>query len=96
MKRAKIHLWIKVAGWSGLFAAWGNLVLYQLSQNSIFLVELVAVILFSAYVLSTANEPRWEQEKWLFRMGVIALVFISIIPSIFIWIAYFIVRKQSN
>lgn len=96
MIQDKTKFWIRVAGWSGLISAMATLTLYQESHSWLFLVSLALIILFSAYVLATSNEPRWHQEKWLFRVLIFCLVFVSILPSIFIGVAYYRVRKQNR
>lgn len=92
----KISFWVRLAGWSGLIAASSVLVLYQYSHSIMFLLNLITIILFSAYALATANEKRWENTHWLSRIIFLVILFVSILPSIFLGIGYFIERKRNQ
>lgn len=52
----KISFWVRLAGWSGLISGSSVLVLYQYTHNIMFLINLITIILFSAYALATAND----------------------------------------
>lgn len=92
----KISFWVRLAGWSGLISGSSVLVLYQYTHNIMFLINLITIILFSAYAFATANDKRWTNTDWLLRVILIVLVFVSILPTIFLWIGYFIERKRNQ
>ncbi len=58
----KISFWVRLAGWTGLISGSSVLVLYQYTHNIMFLINLITIILFSAYALATANDKRWKEE----------------------------------
>ena len=92
----KISFWVRLAGWSGLISGSSVLVLYQYTHNIMFLINLITIILFSAYALATANDKRWTNTDWLLRAILIVLVFVSILPTSFLGIGYFIERKRNQ
>ena len=92
----KISFWVRLAGWTGLISGSSVLVLYQYTHNIMFLINLITIILFSAYALATANDKRWKNTDWLLRVILIVLVFVSILPTIFLGIGYFIKRKHNQ
>ena len=92
----KISFWIRLAGWSGLISGSSVLVLYQYSHNILFLINLITIVLFSAYALTTANDRKWRNPDWLLKVILLVLVFVSILPSIFLGIGYFIERKRNQ
>ena len=92
----KISFWVRTAGWSGLISGSSVLILYQYSHNPMFLVNLVTIVLFSAYALTTANDKRWENLTWLLRVILLVLIFVSVLPTIFLGIGYFIERKRNQ
>ncbi|MFD3286194.1 hypothetical protein [Lactobacillus johnsonii] len=92
----KISFWVRLAGWTGLISGSSVLVLYQYTHNIMFLINLITIILFSAYALATANDKRWKNTDWLLRVILIVLVFVSILPTIFLGIGYFIERKRNQ
>ncbi|WP_297940679.1 hypothetical protein [uncultured Lactobacillus sp.] len=92
----KISFWVRLAGWSGLISGSSVLVLYQYTHNIMFLINLITIILFSAYALATSNDKRWKNTDWLLRVILIVLVFVSILPTIFLGVGYFIERKRNQ
>ena len=92
----KISFWVRLAGWTGLISGSSVLVLYQYTHNIMFLINLITIILFSDYALATANDKRWKNTDWLLRVILIVLVFVSILPTIFLGIGYFIERKRNQ
>ena len=64
----KISFWVRLAGWTGLISGSSVLVLYQYTHNIMFLINLITIILFSAYALATANDKRWKNTDWLLRV----------------------------
>lgn len=52
----KIAFWVRLAGWSGLISGSSVLMLHQYSHSSLFLINLITIVLFSAYALATAND----------------------------------------
>ena len=44
----KIAFWVRLAGWSGLVSGSSVLMLYQYSHSSLFLINLITIVLFSA------------------------------------------------
>ncbi len=63
----KIAFWVRLAGWSGLISGSSVLMLYQYSHSSLFLINLITIVLFSTYALATANDKKWENPDWLFK-----------------------------
>ncbi|WP_410405774.1 hypothetical protein [Lactobacillus gasseri] len=94
----KIAFWVRLAGWSGLISGSSVLMLYQYSHSSLFLINLITIVLFSAYALANANDKKWENSDWLLKviLVVLVLVFVSILPTIFLGIGYFIERKRNQ
>lgn len=92
----KMSFWVRLAGWSGLISGSSVLMLYQLSHSALFLINLITIVLFSAYALATANDKRWENTSWLLKVILLVLVFVSILPTIFLGIGYFIERKRNQ
>ena len=92
----KISFWVRLAGWSGLISGSSVLVLYQYTHNIMFLINLITIILFSAYALATANDKRWTNTDWLLRVILIVLVFVSNSTDNFLRIGYFIERKRNQ
>lgn len=88
MIKNKTIFWVRVAGWSGLIAGAGMLEMYKMTGNTTFMITLGIVIIFSAYLLATANTPRWENSKWIMRVMIFCLIFSSLIQTIFLWFAY--------
>ena len=92
----KIAFWVRLAGWSGLISESSVLMLYQYSHSSLFLINLITIVLFSAYALANANDKKWENPDWLLKVILVVLVFVSILPTIFLGIGYFIERKRNQ
>ena len=69
----KISFWVRLAGWSGLISGSSVLVLYQYTHNIMFLINIITIILFSAYALATANDKRWTNTDWLLRVILISV-----------------------
>ena len=86
----KIAFWVRLAGWSGLISGSSVLMLYQYSHSSLFLINLITIVLFSA------NDKKWENPDWLLKVILVVLVFVSILPTIFLGIGYFIERKRNQ
>ena len=68
----KIAFWVRLAGWSGLVSGSSVLMLYQYSHSSLFLINLITIVIL------------------------VVLVFVSILPTIFLGIGYFIERKRNQ
>jgi hypothetical protein len=83
----KIILWIQIAGWSGLLAASALLMLYEVSQAAVFLMALVIVIIFSAYLLATAKTPRWQNPRGYVGPIIFSFLFTSWITAILLLVA---------
>ena len=92
----KISFWVRLAGWSGLISGSSVLVLYQYSQSILLLINLITIVLFSSNAKTTANDRKWKNPDWLLKVILLVLVFVSILPSIFLGIGYFIERKRNQ
>ncbi|QNQ81555.1 hypothetical protein FP435_08195 [Lactobacillus sp. PV037] len=96
MIKNKTSFWIKVAGWSGLIAAAVMLQLYNMSHAGLFLITLAIVVVFSAYLLATANTSRWQNPSWIIKVTIFSLFFVSLLPTIFLFIAYLNARDNKR
>lgn len=96
MIKNKTTFWVRVAGWSGLIAAIMMLQLYNISHAGLFLITLAIVIIFSAYLLATASTSRWQNPSWIIKVVIFSLFFVSILPTIFLFIAYLTARDSNR
>lgn len=91
--RKKIIMWFRIAGWLCLLPASTWLYFYQLEQSSsygfLFLIGLIIIILFALYILITAKSDRWKNPKKVLSVAIFALIFVSLLISIPLFIAYF-------
>lgn len=88
MVKDKFNFWIRTAGWSGLISAVGTLELYKVTGNWVFIADLILIILFSVFILTTSTETFWKKRKTMLMILFFCFVFVSIIPAIFLWLAY--------
>lgn len=105
MKNKKLHLWVKIAGWSGTIPAASIAMVLKVAGDEffsafggswIFIVNIFFIVGFSVYLLTTAQEKSWENPQKLFRALLFSLVFSSVFQSIFVGIAYLIARKDQK
>ncbi|GHV98261.1 hypothetical protein lacNasYZ03_13710 [Lactobacillus nasalidis] len=89
----KIVIDVRIAGWSCLLPASGLLYLYQLTRSFSFLLALGLVVLFAAYVLTTAKLDKWHSPSYVLRMSLIAMFFIGFLPSFPLLVCYSRERK---
>lgn len=96
MSSDKISFWVKVTGWSGLISASGAITLYQLTNNWMFLISTVIIVLFSAYALSTSKDVIWRNKDRVFWILMFSIFFVSLLQSIFVLIIYFKSKKHAK
>ncbi|MBD5429426.1 hypothetical protein [Lactobacillus sp.] len=96
MIKNKTVFWVRVAGWSGLLAGSGMLEMYKMTGSMLFLITLGIVVIFSAYLLTTAKTPRWQNSKWIVKVMIFSLIFSSLIQTIFLWLAYRSAKTQNK
>ncbi|BAQ57955.1 hypothetical protein [Lactobacillus acetotolerans] len=98
--RKKITFWLRFSGWLCLLPASVYLYLYQVisssSYSSLYLVELIIVILFAVYLLTTAKNPRWTKTKNMMGLMIFALIFVSLGIFIPLCFAYGDCRKLNK
>lgn len=57
--------------------------------HSLFCVgELVVIVLFAAYLLTTAKSERWTKPQNMMRLMIFALIFVAFIISVPLYFAY--------
>lgn len=96
MVKNKTVFWVQAAGWSGLIAASGMLEMYKMTGNVSFIISLAIVVIFSAYVLATAHTSRWQKTSFIGRVSIFCLIFVSLIQTFFLWLAYRSVKNSSK
>lgn len=96
MIKNKTTFWVQAAGWSGLIAGTGMLEMYKMTGNSSFLISLAIIVIFSAYLLATAHTSRWQKTSFIGRVSIFCLIFVSLIQTFFLWLAYRSVRNGSK
>lgn len=98
--RKKITFWLRLSGWLCLIPATVYLYFYQMvSDNSmayLFLIELIIIVLFAVYILTTAKSPRWYQPSRLLSLIIFAFFFVSIVICIPLFLAYRNCQKMQN
>lgn len=96
MKKNKTAFWVKTSGWSGLIVGAGILEMYKMTANITFMITLGIVIIFSAFLLATADTPRWENPKWIMKVMIFCLIFASLIQTVFLWFAYRSAKRRNK
>lgn len=89
----KIIIDVQISGWSCLIPASGLLYLYQVTHYASFLWGLALVVLYAAYVLTTAKLDKWQSPSYVLRMSLIAMFFVGLLPSIPLLFCYSQERK---
>lgn len=95
----KINFLLRLSGWLCLVPAYTNFFFWRNesgSMASLFLAALVITILFAAYVLATSKSDRWTKAKNLRNLAIFSFVFISVVISIPIFIAYRNCRRMHD
>ncbi len=92
--RRKMQFWLRVSGWLCLLPAASYLLLYHMYQGQgagnfagLLLLEIVIVVIFGAYLLTTYKLPRWEKPRNLVFLMVFAFLFVSLLIFITLCIA---------
>ena len=90
--------WLRFSGWFCLLPA--SVYLAMLKKSSapysyIFLAELVIIIIFAVYLLSTAKSSRWTKAGNIMKLMIFAIIFVSLVIFIPLCFAYYNCRKQS-
>ncbi|WEV70839.1 hypothetical protein OZY43_07855 [Lactobacillus sp. ESL0785] len=93
--RKKIIFWLRFSGWFCLIPASAWLLVIQTAKQMgladytlWFGIELGIIVLFAVYLLTTANNVRWQQPRNLMLLAIFALIFISLIVFISLCFAY--------
>lgn len=98
--RKKITFWLRLSGWLCLLPATAYLGFYQVMQGDpvsyAFLAELIIIIIFAVYLLTTAKTDRWQQPKKIMSLILFAFVFVSIIVCVPLYFAYNNSKKLNN
>lgn len=89
-----VRRWIRISGWLGIFVAYIILQMYNYTHQPMFIVSLVIVILYSAYILATSAEPSWYITSIMLRRIIICICLVSIIQGVFLCIAYYKLKKS--
>lgn len=88
----KLHFWLKIAGWFCLLPASAHLYLYEMMRGTtiapFFIGELIIIVIFGVYLLTTANLKRWEKPRNVMTLLLFSFVFVSIFELIPLGIAY--------
>ncbi|AYE62579.1 hypothetical protein BC335_2235 [Lactobacillus helveticus] len=58
--------------------------------------ELIIIVLFAVYVLTTAKSNRWTDPKNMMRLLIFAIIFVAVIIAIPLYLAYRNCKKYNN
>lgn len=86
-RRREIFL-LRFSGWFCLFPASVYLYLYQMTHMMFCLGELVIIVLFAVYLLTTVKSERWTKPQNVMRLSIFALIFVAIVIFIPLYFAY--------
>jgi membrane-bound ClpP family serine protease len=92
--KKKVVLCVQLAGWLCLIPALFLLRLYNSSHSFFYLIFLAVVVLFAAYLLSTSTQDSWLSPAKLQTMCILTIIFVALLPSIPLFVAYRIVKKD--
>ncbi len=86
-RRREIFL-LRFSGWFCLFPASVYLYLFQMAHLMFCLGELIIIVLFAVYLLTTAKSERWTKPQNVMRLSIFALIFVAIVIFIPLYFAY--------
>jgi hypothetical protein len=90
--RKKIAFWLRFSGWLCLLPAslwlWVYQILTPSNYTGLAICELVIIILFAAFILTTAKSDYWLKTKNIFWLLLVTLLFISFLIFIPLCFAY--------
>lgn len=92
--KKKVVACVQISGWLCLFPALLMLRMYNSSHSFFYLIFLAVVVLFAAYLLATSNQDSWLSPAKLQTMCILTIVFVAFLPSIPLFVAYRIVKKD--
>lgn len=90
--------WLRFSDWFCLLPASVYLAMLQNSSapySYIFLAELVIIVIFAVYLLSTAKSSHWTKAGNIMKLMIFAIIFVSLVIFIPLCFAYYNCRKQS-
>ncbi len=87
---------LRFSGWFCLLPATVYLYFYQLTNSLFCLGELVIIVLFAVYLLTTAKSKRWLNPQNVMKLTIFALIFVAIIILSHYILHTGIVRKYSK
>ena len=70
---------LRFSGWFCLLPATVYLYFYQMTNSLFCLGELVIIVLFAVYLLTTAKSKRWLNPQNVMKLTIFALIFVAII-----------------
>lgn len=79
---------LRFSGWFCLFPASTYLYLYKISGSWFCLGEMIIIVLFAVFLLTTAKSDRWKKPENVLRLMIFALIFVAIIIFIPLYFAY--------
>lgn len=79
---------LRFSGWFCLFPATVYLYLYQMTQSLFCIGELIVIVLFAVYLLTTAKSERWTKPQNMMRLMIFALIFVAVIIFVPLYFAY--------
>lgn len=96
----RMQYWLRFAGWINLLPASAYLYFYHMYQHtpiaSVFMIELVIIVLFAAYLLATTKSERWLKPRRIMTAAIFSIFFVSLIVAIPLFVAYYYCRQYNN
>lgn len=92
--RKREIFFLRFSGWFCLLPATAYLYLYQMMHSWFLLGELIIIVLFAVYLLTTAKSQRWTKPQNMIRLMIFALIFVAIIEVIPLYFAYLNCKKM--
>lgn len=94
--RKREIIFLRFSGWFCLLPATVYLYLYQMMHSWFLLAELIIIVLFAAYLLTTAKSQRWMQPKNVMSLVIFALIFVAVIEAVPLFLAYLNCKKMQQ
>lgn len=96
----RLHFWLRLAGWLCLLPASAYLYLFESMRGTMlapfFIGELIIIVIFGVYLLTTAKLERWEKPRNVMGLLIFAFIFVSLIEIIPLGFAYANSKKISQ
>lgn len=86
---------LRFSGWFCLLPASVYLYLYQMTHSLFCLGELIIIVLFAIFLLTTAKSQRWTKPQNVMRLMLFALIFVAIVIFIPLYFAYRNCKKMN-